>query len=142
MGYRNPPQPAGGVIGLNMVPFDLSVSLMFLAGDYIELLHIFKASELINIEEISKEEKTALKTKVSTITSNIFYATFSEPIKGKINLKIYDKNGRVLKSLDFNGTNKEIVVDLKKEKFSSDIYFFKLETAKNIVKGKFLFITK
>ncbi|MEO0289061.1 MAG: T9SS type A sorting domain-containing protein [candidate division WOR-3 bacterium] len=125
-----------------MVPFDLSVSLMFLAGDYIELLHIFKASELINIEEISKEEKTALKTKVSTITSNIFYATFSEPIKGKINLKIYDKNGRVLKSLDFNGTNKEIVVDLKKEKFSSDIYFFKLETAKNIVKGKFLFITK
>ncbi|MEO0282006.1 MAG: hypothetical protein ABIN05_06640 [candidate division WOR-3 bacterium] len=143
LGYRNLPQPAGGVIGLNMFPSDWSVMNGILSGDYVELLHnLFKASELTNVEEISKEKTIDLKTKVSTITSNIFYANFSEQIKGKINLNIYDKNGRVLKTLDFNGTHKEIVVDLKKEKFSSDIYFFKLETPKNVVKGKFLFITK
>lgn len=143
LGYRNLPQPSGGVIGLNLVPADWNFLIGSLKGDYIELLHnLFKASELTNIEEISKEENLTIKTKISSITSKIFYASFSEPLKGKINLKIYDKNGRVLKNIDFNGINKEINIDLAKEKFSSDIYFFKIETSKNIVKGKFLFITK
>lgn len=143
LGYRNLPKPMGGVIGVNIFPVDWGIGIN-ISGDFIPLLHnLFKASELTGIEEVSKDGKNIHFVKnVSTITSGIFSISFFENLKERVTLKIYDNNGRVIKSMDYGPNIERISLDLGKEKISGGVYFFKIESKKNLAKGKFLYIGK
>ncbi len=143
LGYRNLPSPKGGVIGVNIFPADGFVGDE-ISGDFLPLLHnLFKASELTGIDEISKDGKKIHFVKnVSTITSGIFSISFFENLKENVTLKIYDNNGRVIKSVDYNPNVDRISLDLGKEKISGGVYFFKIESKNNLAKGKFLYLGK
>jgi hypothetical protein len=146
LGYRNLPGVLGGVVGLNIVPSDNMVLTGDLGGDYVQLLHnVLLVSELTPVEEIAKDgSKNEFKTEITSITAKIFKASFSSPIKNEIKLSVIDKTGRIVSKKSYsNGSGlKEISLDVEKEKISTGVYFFTIESGENLVKGNFLFISK
>jgi len=142
LGYKNYSGGQGGVVGLNLVPSDY----FGISGDYVQLLHnILFVSYLTPVEETAKDgKKNSFDTEITSITSGIFRASFSYPIKEKISLSVFDKIGRVVFEKEFFNANglKNISFNAVKTDISSGIYFFRIESGKNLVKGKFLFISK
>ncbi|MGE3062150.1 MAG: hypothetical protein AB7T10_00740 [bacterium] len=146
LGYRNLPGILGGIVGLNIVPTDQYVISGELGGDYIQLLHnVLLVSELTPVEEVALDGKTnAFKTEITSITSGIFKASFSQPVTEPVKLSVYDKTGREISVKTFFKSSgiKEASFDAKKTGISSGVYFFKIESGKNLVSGKFLYISK
>jgi len=146
LGYKNLPGILGGIVGLNIVPTDDYVNSGDLGGDYIQMVHnVLLVSELTPVEEIAIDGKSnEFKTEITSITAGIFRASFSSPVKEHTILSVYDKTGRVVFEKDFFNANglKEVSFDALKENVSSGVYFFRVSSGKNLVKGKFLYISK
>jgi len=103
IGYRDLSGARGGVIGFNLVPSESEAGSGMISGNYIQQLHnLMLVSQLTPVEEIAKNSNIeTVKTKVSTITSGLFKASFSSPVKGKIIFSIIDKTGRIVANEEY-----------------------------------------
>lgn len=142
IGYRDFTGSRGGVIGFNLVPSETHASGGMISGNYIRQLHnLMLVSELTPVEEIAKKQgiKT-IDTKISSITSGVFSAHFSSPVKGSVKLSIVDKTGRIVASKEYSSSKglTQISFNASSISLASGVYFFNIETENQIVKGKFL----